>query len=77
MLPTVITTSCEDDATGEPSSVAVNVGVYTPAVGYPGVHENTPVLGVNVAPEGKSVAESVMLLPSGSVAVTVNVRVLC
>src|SRR5262245_48910745 len=77
LLPTLITTSIDDEATGVPLSVAMNVGVYTPAVGCPGVHEKTPVLVLNVAPDGRPEAESDTVSLSGSVALTVNVSVLC
>jgi hypothetical protein len=57
-------------------SVTENVGVYVPAWLVVGVHANVWVPVLNVAPEGRFVAEYVRDFPAGSVAVTTNVRVL-
>ncbi|MDD4940367.1 MAG: hypothetical protein PHE65_00495 [Candidatus Omnitrophica bacterium] len=48
--------------------------LYVPACEYDGVHANTRVEVLNVAPEGKLLAEYVTVSPSGSVAVIVKVN---
>jgi hypothetical protein len=56
-------------------SVALNLTFeYTPDCVYDGVHEKTPVEALNTAFAGKLLADKVIVSPSASVALTVNVN---
>jgi hypothetical protein len=56
-------------------SFALNITVFAPVWVNVGDQENAPVVVLKVAPVGMVGAESVLLSPSGSVAVTVNCTV--